>query len=386
MNLKVYEKTRYQNIYRHKKNKNYIIMMSKPVKTSISSIDGKKIYSIDEACKIRDNPKLKQQKGLETIHKEAFDVLWDNYISNCKYIKKLAYNSINRKNKLYDRYLKNKITRALSKTNKDYWAKFIDDSNCSLKQKNHMIKELKAFFNWCVHEEFLLSNPLANIKNYKVPKVEMKYWIPSEIKDFFETLEKDLTSEDLNIRKKAYQIKTLTLIGFAIGDRVGETRALSFGNLDVKTGTLNIKHSINYDKTSEEFVSSTKTYESERIVDISEKLISGILDYKSFLINECKYKINDLTLIFLNHSTKKPYSDTALRNNFNYYCDKANVTRIRMYDLRHTFVTTMMSEGLELYYISSIIGHKSYSTTVNKYGHLSTETKKRIAKTTDKYY
>ena len=119
---------------------------------------------------------------------------------------------------------------------------------------------------------------------------------------------------------------------------------------------------------------------------ISEKLISGILDYKSFLINECKYKINDLTLIFLNHSTKKPYSDTALRNNFNYYCDKANVTRIRMYDLRHTFVTTMMSEGLELYYISSIIGHKSYSTTVNKYGHLSTETKKRIAKTTDKYY
>jgi len=386
MNLKVYEKTRYQNIYRHKKNKNYLIMISKPVKTSISSIDGKKIYSIDEACKIRDNPKLKQQKGLEAIHKETFDILWEQYISDCKYIKKLAYNSINRKTKLYERYLKNQITKSLSKTDKTFWAKFIDDAECSLKQKNHMIKELKAFFNWCVDEENLIFNPLAKVKDYKVNNAEMKYWIPSEIKDFFDTLEIDLNSDDLNIKKKAYQIKTLALIGFAIGDRVGETRALSFGNLDITTGTLNIKHSINYDKTSDEFVSNTKTYESERIVDISEKLINGILDYKFFLINECDYDINDQTLIFLNHSTKKPYSDTALRNNFNYYCDKAKVKRIRMYDLRHTFVTTMMSEGLELYYISSIIGHKSYSTTVNKYGHLSTETKKRIAKTTDKYY
>jgi len=386
MDKKVYEKTRYQNIYRHKKNKNYLIMISKPVKTSISSIDGKKIYSIDEACKIRDNPKLKQQKGLEAIHKETFDILWEQYISDCKYIKKLAYNSINRKTKLYERYLKNQITKSLSKTDKTFWAKFIDDAECSLKQKNHMIKELKAFFNWCVDEENLIFNPLAKVKDYKVNNAEMKYWIPSEIKDFFDTLEIDLNSDDLNIKKKAYQIKTLALIGFAIGDRVGETRALSFGNLDITTGTLNIKHSINYDKTSDEFVSNTKTYESERIVDISEKLINGILDYKFFLINECDYDINDQTLIFLNHSTKKPYSDTALRNNFNYYCDKAKVKRIRMYDLRHTFVTTMMSEGLELYYISSIIGHKSYSTTVNKYGHLSTETKKRIAKTTDKYY
>ncbi len=62
MNLNVYEKTRYQNIYRHKKNKNYVVMISKPVKSSIATMNGEKIYKLDEAVKIRDNPKIKLQK------------------------------------------------------------------------------------------------------------------------------------------------------------------------------------------------------------------------------------------------------------------------------------------------------------------------------------
>ncbi len=106
MDTKVYEKTRYQNIYRHKKNKNYVIMVSKPVKTSISSIDGKKIMKLEDAFKIRDNQKIKAQKGLEVTYKEDFDTLWKKYIYNCKNIQRLAYNTISRKEKMYNRYLK----------------------------------------------------------------------------------------------------------------------------------------------------------------------------------------------------------------------------------------------------------------------------------------
>ena len=34
-------------------------MMSKPVKTSIATVDGKKIMKLEDALKIRDNPKIK---------------------------------------------------------------------------------------------------------------------------------------------------------------------------------------------------------------------------------------------------------------------------------------------------------------------------------------
>ena len=45
----------------------------------------------------------------------------------------------------------------------------------------------------------------------------------------------------------------------------------------------------------------------------------------------------------------------------------------------------MMVEEKELYHISRRVGHSNYNTTVNKYGHLSTEIRKEIAMSTDKY-
>ena len=385
MDMKFYEKTRYQNIYRNKKNKNYVIMMSKPVKTSISRIDKKKISSIEEAIKIRDNVLIKRQKGLETIHKEDFDTLWDKYMHDCKYVRKLAYNTIIRKNKDYNKYLKEKIDKPISKTTKDYWTKFIDDLDTTLKQKNHIIKIVKAFFNWCKNENYLIDNPIEKISKYKVENKEMLFWIPNQLKRFLETLEKDINSDILQLKKKAFRIKILTIIIFSSGDRVGETRALFFATFDKEKLKLNIFHSINYNRTSNDFLSSTKTYSSQRTIDITNKVIEVVDEYRKFLAIELKLDINDNSLLFFNYNTHKPLSDTTLRKDFYYYCDKANVPRIRMYDLRHTYAATMMSEGKEAYMFSKRMGHKSIGTTINKYGHLSEQIKKEVAQSTDKY-
>ena len=118
---------------------------------------------------------------------------------------------------------------------------------------------------------------------------------------------------------------------------------------------------------------------------VSDKLIDEIKAYKYYLINELDYNISNDTLIFLNHQTNKPFSDATLRKDFYNICELANVPKIRMYDLRHTFVATMMAEEKELYLISEKLGHTSFSTTVNKYGHLSNKVRKEIAKITDKY-
>lgn len=385
MDKKIYENTRYQNIYRHKKNKNYIIMISKPVKTSISRIDGKKIIKLEDAINIRDNSKIKAQIGLESAYKEDFDGLWNKYINDCRNIQKLAYNTILRKNRLYNRYLKYKFNKKVSKISKDEIAAFFNNMNSSLKQKNEMIKILKAFFNWCIREEYLIISPMIAIKNYKTEKNEMKYWIPEELRKVLETLNKDIESNNFNLVLKARKIKLFILLQFCLGDRVGETRALTYNSFNENLGTVNINHSINYDRKSNDFLSNTKNYQSQRKVDISDRIIKEIKEYKSFLINYTDYEIKDDDIIFFNYKTKKPLTDSSLRKDFYYYCEKAKVTKIRMYDLRHTYVTTMMAEGKELYYISSRIGHSNYSTTVNKYGHLSEKTRKEIAKITDKY-
>ena len=180
-------------------------------------------------------------------------------------------------------------------------------------------------------------------------------------------------------------IKILILINFSLGDRIGETRALTFDCFDPKLNIVRIKHSINYNTKSDDFLSNTKNYHSQRDVDISQKLIEEVNDYKYFLENFTDRDVKDNDMIFFNYKTNRPYSDAHLRKLFYKYCNKAGVTKIRMYDLRHTYVATMMGEGKELYHISRRLGHSSYATTVNKYGHLSAQVRREIAEVTDKY-
>lgn len=387
MDLKVYEKTRYQNIYRHKKNKNYVIMMSKPVKTSISKIEEKKIWSTEEAIKIRDNVLLKKQKAIETLHKEDFDSLWDKYMFWCKAIQKQAYNTLKKKEKIYNRFFKGKIDKPVSKITKEYITKYIDDLDTTNKQKNEIIKMLKSFFNWCLDDDrgFILKNPLSKVKNYRTTKNSMKFWTPDELKKFLEVIKEDMNNTNLNISYKAHIIYTLTILGFALGDRIGETRALYYDCINKNTKTIDLFHSINYDPLSSDFTSHTKTYQSERKIDTTNKVINTIEEYRLFLINEMGYNVNGTDLIFFNYKTNKPYNDSTLRNHFNYYIDKACVSKIRMYDLRHTYAATMMSEGKKEYLFSKRMGHKNIQTTINVYGHLSKEIRKEVAESTDKY-
>ena len=364
MNLKVYEKTRYQSVYRHKKNKNYIIVFSKPVKTSVSSFNGEKIYKLEDALKLRDNPKLKNQKTAKNAYSSDFDALYTSYTSWCENTQKLAKNSLIRKRKTYKKYLSNVFHKKINKLTENDFVYYIESLDCTPKTKNEIIKELKAFLNWCVRENILLYNPAGNIKKHKVLKTEMKYWNQDEIKKFFQGMEKEEG-------ETAYRVKMFALISFSLGSRTIETRNLTFENFNDKTNTVVIK--------------GTKTKTSDREIDISPKLIDEVKKYKWHLINEYDYDILKNELIFCNHNNKKPLSDTLLRKQFYYYCDKLGVSRIRLYDLRHTYVATMMMEGKELYHISQRIGHASYNTTVDKYGHLSNKTRKEIAQITDKY-
>ena len=360
-------------------------MISKPVKSSISSVDGKKILKLEDALKIRDNPKIKLQKGAEIHFKDDFDGLWDKYIYCCKNELRQAYNTYHKKEKLYTKYLKEVFTKQLSKLTKDDFIKFLNKLDTTDKQKNEILKVLKAFFSWCLEEEYLITNPVTKIKNYKVEKHKMKYWIPSDVQKFFSFMNNYINNSNPKEKELAYRTKIFTILGFSLGDRVGETRILTFGSINKNNSSISIEHSIEYNPKSEDFFGKTKTYGSQRNIDISNKIIEEVESYKYYLINELGYNINDDTLLFFNHDTKKPFTDVTLRKQFYKFCDMANVPHIRMYDLRHTYVATMMSEGKELYHISSRIGHNNYSTTVNKYGHLTTKTRKEIAEITDKY-
>ena len=386
MDLKRYKKTRYENIYQNIKNKNFIITISNP-KTTISEFNGEKIFDIEIAKKLRNDDKTKMIRANKIANTDIFKTVWDKYMFENEYVLKLEYNTLKKKRIIYNAHYSNYFNNMrITKINDKKIIEFLANLNTTDKQKNFCLRELKTFFHWCIKNKYILLNPCEFIKKYKTTKPEMKYWLPEHLQKILSVLDYDIEKGSIDEKLTAYLIKMLILIGFTLGDRVGETRALRFCDISKEYNIVRIMHSIDYNPNSKTFFKNTKTYNSQRNIVITEKFIEEIEKYENFLEEVFNYTITNKTPILVNMKTNNPYSDTALRKKFNYYINKAKVPKIRMYDLRHTFATTMMSEGWEMYAISDKLGHKNINTTIKTYGHITEQVKKEMASTIDKYY
>lgn len=82
-------------------------------------------------------------------------------------------------------------------------------------------------------------------------------------------------------------------------------------------------------------------------------------------------RFSDCPFVFPNPNTLKPYAsifkswDTARRS--------ADLTDLRIHDLRHSFASFLVNNGRSLYEVQKILGHTQIKTT-QRYAHLSQET------------
>ena len=58
---------------------------------------------------------------------------------------------------------------------------------------------------------------------------------------------------------------------------------------------------------------------------------------------------------------------------------KANLPDIRFHDLRHTFATQAITNGVDAKTLSGILGHTKASFTLDRYTHVTTDMQKRAA-------
>ena len=74
-----------------------------------------------------------------------------------------------------------------------------------------------------------------------------------------------------------------------------------------------------------------------------------------------------------------PRNPSAVRKILARTLKKAGCTHIRFHDLRHTFATTALANGMDIKTLSAIIGHNSAATTLNIYTHITDEMQRNAA-------
>ena len=60
---------------------------------------------------------------------------------------------------------------------------------------------------------------------------------------------------------------------------------------------------------------------------------------------------------------------------------RAGLPRIRFHDLRHTFATMALQNGVDVKTVSSMLGHYSTIFTLDTYAHVTTDDQLKVAQT-----
>lgn len=74
---------------------------------------------------------------------------------------------------------------------------------------------------------------------------------------------------------------------------------------------------------------------------------------------------------------KNPLSENTVTRVFNRYCEKADAKKIRMHDLRHSFVSMLIHLGANMMVVADLIGD-TVDQVIKTYGHIYETDKKEI--------
>jgi integrase len=156
------------------------------------------------------------------------------------------------------------------------------------------------------------------------------------------------------------------LCALRTGMRLGELRALEWGDIDFNGRFIEIRRSY----TKGQF--TTPKNGKIRRVDMSEQLAKTLLalytDRKKESLGKGWRELPEL--VFINEKEKVVDEGNLRRRVFNPALSKACIRRIRIHDLRHTFASLLLQQGESLIYVRDQLGHHSIQLTVDTYGHL----------------
>lgn len=78
-----------------------------------------------------------------------------------------------------------------------------------------------------------------------------------------------------------------------------------------------------------------------------------------------------------------PISPDSVLHMLHRVLNRAGLPRLRFHDLRHTFSTLALQNGVDIKTVSGMLGHYSAGFTLDTYAHVTTAAQKEAAKTMD---
>ena len=219
---------------------------------------------------------------------------------------------------------------------------------------------LHCAFERAVKERLIPRNPTDDCIAPKVQKVEMKTLLPEHLKAYLDAA-------------NARGVLPMFYLELVSGLRKGELVALLWSDLDTEHKTISVSKQYVRNPSGEVMLSRPKTETSVRQVSIPQ-------DAVDLLIQE-HGKHPDNPYLFPSLVTGEMYHPDSVVKLHEKILKDANLEHIRFHDLRHTFATLALQNGVDVKTVSSMLGHYDAGFTLRTYTHATRQQQNRAAET-----
>lgn len=189
--------------------------------------------------------------------------------------------------------------------------------------------------NRAVKERLILRNPTEDCIAPKVQKFETQILQPEHIKTYLDAAEK----------RGLLPMFYLELVS---GLRKGELTAFLWSDLDITNRTISVSKQYVKNPNGELTLSRPKTETSVRKVSIPQEAVD-------LLVAEHKRHPNN-PYMFPSPITREMYHPDSIVNLHKKILKDAGLPHIRFHDLRHTFATLALQNGVDVKTVSSMLG------------------------------
>jgi integrase len=208
-------------------------------------------------------------------------------------------------------------------------------NNANKSTINREVALLKAVFNKAILWGKARENPVKHVKLYRENNTIIRFLSRSEARSLLDACNNLL--------------KPIVLLALNTGMRKGEIFKLQWRDVDLKRGILKIRDS--KDGT-------------DAHISINENVKELLSELPRF---------DDNPHVFPGMKSAAPLNN--VRHSWQTALKKAGIKNFRFHDMRHTFASWMIMEGVDLYTVKDLMRHKSIEMTM-RYAHLAPEHKK----------
>lgn len=218
-------------------------------------------------------------------------------------------------------------------------------------------------------EGMIAVNPASAVRLPKLERSEIRYLDSGEIREFLEV---------------ARDSKHFAAFFLALntGMRRGEILGLRWKDLNLEEGQLTVNQGLVRVSGKGLIFQEPKTELSNRTISLSPMVVKVLREHRK---KQNEYRLllggaynKDLDLVFANE-LGNPVCPRAFTRIFERLLKKAGLKAVAFHDLRHTFATIALEEGVSVKAVQETLGHHSAAFTMDVYSTVTDKMKREAA-------